>query len=316
MNVNITQILENIKNMSCYELSKYTSDLFKSGDKKNFKLFKELLFQIYEKNYLAYFLLKTYFEKEQPFFIFKQNDTIYKVDNKLKRELSSDINRYFKQSYFVKYYLYCQYGHKINKENLNNFKNYLEIIKSINLSRLEKIYIYGLGDKFEYFFYHYLNKSTTKIIDYIDKGSTCEAIRIGDYVIKIVIGKWSYENIICPNLYLIAKNLEEEYVRDEQNIVIAGIEIQQYLKRAYGIVDHEYFIKFEEELNKLGYFINDSLVGNTCVLSNYLEADIKEKDIIPEWFKQIPIVLVDRDRIYSANDMTTGNIKQQKQLKR
>lgn len=277
---------------------------------------KEILFRLYEKNYLAYFLVKQYFALESPLFIFKQNNTISKVDYKVKKELKGDINRYFNQSYYVEYYLYCQYGHKINKENLNNFKDYLEMIQKVNLSRLEKIYIYGLGDKFEYFFSHYLNKSAIKIIDYIGGGSTCDVIRIGDYVIKIIIGKWSYEERICSDIYLIAKNLEEEYIRDDQNVIVAGIEIQRFLKSSYGIVEHKYFIKFEEELESLGYFVNDALAGNTCLLDNYLEADIKETDVIPEWFKTVPLVLVDRDRVYPIKNRIMGNIKQQKQLKR
>ena len=316
MNKNITEILVQAKNMTCYELSQYASILFTQKSKKEFLIVKELLFQLYEKNYLAYFLLKPYFPEESPIFVYKQNNTISKVAYKIKRELSNDINRYFKQSYFVKYYLYCQYERKIDKENLNDFKNYLEMIKSINISRLDKIYFYGLGDKFEYLFNQYLNMSSTKIIKYLDSGSTCDVIRIGDYVIKVVIGKWSYEEVICPNLYLIAKNLEEIYIRDEQRIIVAGLEVQHYLKSAYQVVKQKYFQKLADELAKNGYFLEDSLNGNVCLLDSYLQADRTDSDIIPEWFKQVPLVLVDRDRIYLIKDGENKNIKQQKQLKR
>ena len=48
-------------------------------------------------------------------------------------------------------------------------------------------------------------------------------------VFKLINMKWSYEEVICPNLYLILKNLEEHYIRDEKGIVKAGIEVQKYL---------------------------------------------------------------------------------------
>lgn len=51
--------------------------------------------------------------------------------------------------------------------------------------------------------------------------------RIGDYDFKLNAIKWSYEDVICPNLYIIIKNLEEHYIRNENGIIIALQEVQK-----------------------------------------------------------------------------------------
>ena len=75
--------------------------------------------------------------------------------------------------------------------------------------------------------------------------------KIGDYVFKIVNSKWSYEEVICPNLYLIIKNLEEHYVRDKNGIVRIGIEVQKYLSRNDIEITEEHLNNFRMELNRL-----------------------------------------------------------------
>jgi len=73
--------------------------------------------------------------------------------------------------------------------------------------------------------------STDKSCKFLASGSTSDCFKIGDYVFKLNKTKWSYEDEICPNVYLIIKNLEEHFVRDKNGIVNAGIEVQKYLSR-------------------------------------------------------------------------------------
>ena len=41
------------------------------------------------------------------------------------------------------------------------------------------------------------------------------------------------------------------------------------------------------------------LYGDNCmILDSYKDADHPNPELLPEWFKEIPLVLVDRDRIY------------------
>lgn len=56
----------------------------------------------------------------------------------------------------------------------------------------------------------------------------------------------------------------------------------------------------------MGFFINDRLISekfgdNVRVLNSYKDADTDDCKSLPEWFKEVPIVLVDRDRVYSTD---------------
>ena len=61
---------------------------------------------------------------------------------------------------------------------------------------------------------------------------------------------------------------------------------------------------FIAELNRLGYRSTDTLVYGTCgdnyrLLDSYEEAGNPN---VPDWFKEYPLVLVDRDCIYQKTN--------------
>ena len=63
---------------------------------------------------------------------------------------------------------------------------------------------------------------------------------------------------------------------------------------------------WKNELDKSGYVLNDALINGECgtnayLLDSYLEADTKNPENLPDWFKQTPLVLIDRDRVYKKN---------------
>lgn len=168
---------------------------------------------------------------------------------------------------------------------------------------IELIYSIGLGRLLEEWTEKYMDLSKNKQYGFVGRGTTCNCYRIGDYVIKLINTKWSYEDVICPNLYLIAKNYEEIYLRNRNGIVSGGLEVQKYLTKKAKDVDLKYFEYFDLELDRLGYKRTDSLTGglrgeNTMLLDTYLDADIENPEKLPDWFKQCPLVLIDRDRIY------------------
>ena len=110
--------------------------------------------------------------------------------------------------------------------------------------------------------------------------------------------KWSYEDTICPDLYLILPNLEEHYARDKMGVIQAGLEIQKYLKRSAKNVPSWVFDEFKLELKRLGYYSTDSLINGSCgdntkLLDSYLEVE----ENVPDWFKEYPLVLIDHDCI-------------------
>ena len=64
------------------------------------------------------------------------------------------------------------------------------------------------------------------------------------------------------------------------------------------------FTNFSNELKRLGYYTTDSLINGPCgdncrMLDTYLDSGNQNP---PEWFKEYPVVLVDRDRIYKNDN--------------
>ena len=167
------------------------------------------------------------------------------------------------------------------------------------LRGLDAIYQNHLENKVNEYIEKYMDLSKNKDIRYISSGSSSDVYKIGDYVIKLARRKWSLEKVICPNSYLILKNDEEYFIR-EDNLIIAGIEIQKYLEKEApeGFED-----KFISSLKNEGYYYYDYLTdgeygSNLKMLDSYLDADTIDFSKVPDWFYKNPIVLVDRDLVF------------------
>lgn len=229
-------------------------------------------------------------------------------------ELENNIDSLFLTSRNFQFELLKKYSSLISKDIIENYLKYISYFKKDKLFEnytLEKIFKYELYPILKELVDKYLSLSLDDTYKYLGSGTTCQAHKIGDYTFKLVNAKWSYEDVICPNLFLILKNLEELYIRDNDNIVITGIEVQQYLKRttAHLTVDEKINLSmlFNDELKKAGYWLNDQLINGQCgengfFLDSYKDADTKNPEELPEWFKKDPIVLVDRDRVYKLEN--------------
>lgn len=57
-------------------------------------------------------------------------------------------------------------------------------------------------------------------------------------------------------------------------------------------------IHFKQDLRSLGYVCNDLSKENLAILGSYQVVDIEGADELPDWFKEVPLVLVDRDSVY------------------
>ena len=227
-----------------------------------------------------------------------------------------DADTLFSTSADYRFSLYLRHKEKISQELLDDFasrikyflgKEKQDSIESDFLGNievaLESVYCCGLGNLLEEWAEKYMELSQSKEYGFVGSGTTCNCYRIGDYVIKLVKTKWSYEDVICPNLYLIAKNYEEIYLRGKKGIVKGGLEVQKYLTRKADNIDPKYFRYFDLELDRLGYKRTDTLTKGTCgentmLLDTYLDADCLNPEKVPVWFRKYPLVLVDRDRIY------------------
>ena len=269
--------------------------------------FKDFIMKNYEYNELAYQLLspkKKYL-----------TDYIHNLEQNISgiEEFDKDADILFKTSSNYRLNILTHYSQQISKELLEEQEKQLiyfkyngsidQIYKRIDLYGLSRV----LNEKIE----KYLSLSKNHSHIHLENGSTASCYRIGDYVFKLIKTKWSYEDIICPNLYLILPNLEEYLVRDEEGIVLAGFEVQKYLKRDAKNIPRYVFSDFKSELYKLGYYVNDELIDGICgdncrLLDSYQESG---KENPPEWFKDYPLVLVDRDRVYKNNNKNPKQLR-------
>lgn len=200
----------------------------------------------------------------------------------------------------------------ISKKIIDNFLYYANMFKKGEIfdSKLGEICNYRLWHVLREDVDKYLSLSKDTTYNYVASGSITSVYRIGDYAFKLCRGKYSKNKVICPNLYLIIKNLEEHYIRDEKtNRVLAGIDVQKYLTGNIQDFSLQLKIKnlFINELKGLGYFVDDNLIGgkygdNLMLLDSYMDADCSNPDVLPDWFKKYPYVLVDRDLVYKIEE--------------
>ncbi len=288
------------KLMNPDDISKLAVLLLTHNREADYKKLKDYILKDYKYNYIASQLLTDEWLVDPETHILL-NDPNRKMKAK---EFNKDANELFRTSADYRYTIYLRHKAKISQELLNEFayriRYYLKEDKTHNL---ESIYRCGLGQLLEEWTEKYMELSQSKEYGFVGGGTTCDCYRIGDYVIKLVKTKWSYEDVICPNLYLIAKNYEEIYLRDKKGIVDGGLEVQKYLTRRADNIDPKYFRYFDLALDRLGYRRTDTLTNGTCgentmLLDTYRDADCSNPEKVPVWFRQYPLVLIDRDRIY------------------
>lgn len=279
---------------------KYLSKIafFALGDAKDKVMYdklKDFILRHYEKNSLA-----------------AELDRYGKLSSKVypqcEEAIIEDIDELFVTSKQYKFGLSKRYGEYLDSGLLNEFRNSIKSFTDIDSEIIEAIFINGLGDKFLSYVDKYLSMSTgAKVISDVGRGSCTRTFRIGDFVIKCSDKKWSLEDKICPSNYLILKNLEEDIVRKDNGEVTGAIEVQRYLSRPLLVSEVASINLFQEAFRKSGYYIEDKLVddefGPNCRhLDDYRQADCDEPESLPEWFKKDPVVLVDRDLVFSVNN--------------
>ena len=290
------------KLMDSKDVSDLAITVFKANlDNDLWYRLKEYILTKYKNNDLASLLLE---------------DSLHKDVN--IGEFSRDADRLFNTSNGYKINIYHNYSEYISKEVLKNFKRHLDYFeqkrKGLDYT-LYNIFKYGLWDELEADIDKYLSLSKRVDFRFLAEGSTTSCYKIGDYVFKLNRFKWSCEDVICPNLYLILKNLEEHYIRDNKGCVVAGIEVQKYLSRNDITITNEHLNWFTEELKRLGYYVNDSLMygsrGDNCMLlDSYMDADHPNPELLPDIFKEVPLVLVDRDMIYKVKNRRPKQLRQ------
>ena len=290
--------------MDTKDVSEIAVKLFeKKESKEYYQKVKKIILDNYQENDLARFLLQ---DKKN----YMSNNSFSYKENKLGiKEFSNDSDRLFSTSKTAKILIMNRYSEFITKELMEEFKKYISLFKIGNKYSyiLDNIYYYGLGNILQRHIEKYLDLSKDKETKFVDKGSCNHCFKIGDYAIKLVSSKWSYEQEICPNLYLILKNIEEEYIRNDKGIILVGIEVQKFLTKKVEDLTVDSYINFDKNLKELGYYHMDSLMngtkGDNCMmLDSYLDADYPNPELLPVEFKKDPIVLVDRDLVFKNDN--------------
>lgn len=294
--------------MDVSDISALAYSILKSSlNRQYFDDLKEFILTNYESNDLAKQFLELKEEK-----VTSNSWKCYQDDEGVA-EFSRDATRLFETSATYKLYILENYSSLIKDEILNSFAKKINIFRKEDRDTLSKIFYHNLGKYILEYIDKYLSLSKEETCEYIGTGSTSTVYRIGDFVLKLVEMKWSYEDVICPNLYVFIKNLEEIYIRNDRGYVQAGLEVEQYLKKDARDVPDEIFANIRKELKRLGFFYNDTLMygccGDNCrMLDSYLDADCPNPRSLPDWFKEYPVVIVDRDTIYKNEKSLSGRI--------
>lgn len=184
---------------------------------------------------------------------------------------------------------------KIKYFQINNMTNFYQ-------SNLYQVYNSGLINKLSEYVDKYLSLSKKQDYEFLGSGSTAACFRVGDYAVKLISKKWSKNQIICPDLYLILKTYERDYVRNSSDDVIGGLEVLPFLSRSARDIPYEILLQYREELKQMKYKLTDSLIkgvngDNAMLLDSYKDADSNDPESLPTWFKKYPLVLVDRDKV-------------------
>lgn len=284
--------------MDMFDISSLAYSILKSPLKDDYySLLKEYILEYYESNDLARQLLEL---KEKQI---TQHSYEYYQDEEGVKEFTRDADRLFATSATYKLYILEKYSSLIKDEVLNSFARKMSIFRKEDRALLDSIFYHNLGKYVLDYIDKYLSFSKDETCEYLNKGTTAVVYRLGDFVLKLIRTKWSYEDIICPNKYFIIKNLEEIYVRNDRGIVSAGIEVEQYLKRDVSDVPKYIFNYILDAIEKSGLlwterYRSGTWIENCRLLNSYLDADCNNPHILPDWFKEYPAVIIDRDRFY------------------
>lgn len=273
--------------MNSKEISHIAYLLYKEGLYNEYEQLKLFIYSNYKYNYLASYLL----------------------DNKQEEAFKKDSDNIFNTSIDYRFEIYKKYSDYVSKYLIEEMAKNIKYFGDDYV--LKKLYAHNLGNKIEELVNKYLSLSKSDECKFIAKGSTTHTYKIGDYAFKLSHSKWSCENELAPRLYMIHKNLEEILIRDEDNIITSAIEVQKFLSRGVKDIEEKYFDLFKMELALRGYYVDDNLRtkdgnDNTAILDSYLDADTTDYESLPRWFKQVPLVLIDKDRVHEI-----GKVKKQ-----
>lgn len=258
---------------SMEKLSNIASNISLAAEnKENYEKLKNFILKKYPKNNLGKNLLNN-------------NNTAY---------LKEDLNNLYLTSKDANVEIYKKYEDLLSSEIIGDMQKNYSLFKKTP-EHLQRIYTYDLDKNLSSLIDKYLSLSKNKTFKYLAKGTTAACYLVGDYVIKLILGK-HYNKEACPSLYLINKAYYEELIKDDFGYCVAGLEIQKYLAKKLNYLDIKALNNYKKLLRDEGYLMRDSIiVPNFRYLDSYLDADCDNLESLPKCFKKKPLVCIDRD---------------------
>ena len=266
-------------------------------DKKIWLRLKEYILTAYPKNSLAYKLLFNGFHMEGKLLA---KDLV--TNRILEKEFTDDADRLFTSSRKGKLLIFDGYKDYLTEEIRQQFASFLRTFTRPDLSTFPgddvyRIYKADLGCKLEEYVETYLDLSKNRTTGFIGSGTCAYCYRIGDYVLKLIMRKYIQDPMDLRS-YLIIKTFEETYVRDESGIITAGLEVQPLLTKQISEVPSDAYSRLLASFKDEELLCQDVIPRNFMLLDSYLDADCDDPESLPKWFKQYPMVLVDKDLVF------------------
>lgn len=271
--------------MNHYDISKICYMFYEKGNIEMYIKLKDFILKNYKYNCLAELLLLE--GRHNP---------------ELIEEFKKESDLLFQTSSSYQYEIYQRYSEYVSEEIINNFLRYYNmfIVSVLYDNKLSKIFRNELWHDLVASVDKYLSLSNDTSYRFLQSGSCSDVYKVGNYIFKLCDKKYNKFDMLCPNNYLVLKNLEERFVCDFNDKVIAGYEVQNYLTRSAREVPEKIFDKYNKALSKLGFvfddhFISDRYGDNCMLLDSYKDADCSDPEKLPKWFKEYPLVVIDRD---------------------
>ncbi len=277
-----------------------------SLDRKIWEKLKKYILDNYQENSIAHKLLeKIPVQIDECSITFESNPLFVE-------EFKKEADKLYMTSSDYKFMIFAHYVECLSEKIREDCEAFFGCFAKPNTKakwqfEIDRVYSYHLGNKLEEYVDKYLSMSNSKVTRFIGNGSCAYVYQIGDYVFKFIQKKWSTQKIICPRSYLILRNLEEDYVRNKDGSVLAGLEVQPFLTRKASDVPVGTEEFFHKELAKQGYYVADTLLDGSCgdncmLLDSYLDADCDKPEELPDEFKDYPMVLIDHDTVFKLGD--------------
>lgn len=260
-------------------------------DSELFNELKEFIFANYKYNHLL----------NRMHIIDADNDTndLFHV----YEEITSDIDRLYKTSsnYKIEFLNKCR---ELVPEYLRT--NMDKLLETFNdrIDIIEDIFANELGNSFMKFINMYSSISENPIIESSERGTVCWTFVAGDFLVKYITASHSVygPDYQVPRCFLINKPYREISSHSENGYFLGKLEVQSRLFEPLKEDQKDILELFESELENLGFFCDDLLPCNGKYniyrLRDYHDADTSDPESLPDWFKENPYVLVDRDCVY------------------